>query len=75
LTLSFTPNPIEVAGVKYQILPFSLSFDTLQPAGAFGTLQATVVPLPATANMGIALLVCLAGAGVWRKVKNSQAVA
>jgi hypothetical protein len=33
------------------------------------------VPLPATANMGIALLVCLAGAGVWRKLKSSQAVA
>jgi hypothetical protein len=40
------------------------------------TIQgAVVVPLPATANMGIALLLCLAGAGVWRKVKSSQAVA
>ena len=34
--------------------------------------QTSVVPLPATANMGIALIVCLGGFGAWRKLKVDQ---
>jgi len=39
------------------------------------TLKAavSVVPLPATANMGLGLIVCVAGAGIWRKRKSGQA--
>jgi len=33
---------------------------------------AVVVPLPQTANMGIALIVCLGCFGTWRKLKDNQ---
>jgi len=31
-----------------------------------------VVPLPATANMGIALIACVGGAGIWQRRKSGQ---
>lgn len=77
LHVTFTTNPVIIGQVGYFLDPFDLTWTGTTPGQAVGTLRGTVaaVPLPATANMGIALLVCLAGAGVWRKVKSSQAVA
>jgi hypothetical protein len=45
-------------------------------ATAFGPVPvASVAPLPATANMGLALIACLGGFGAWRKMKTGQEVA
>jgi hypothetical protein len=77
VTIGSNPPVIYTISSADQTAPGKLLLNSPNSNGGETTINgtATVVPLPATANMGIALLVCLAGAGVWRKVKNSQAVA
>jgi len=73
--LTFGTNPVIIGQVGYFIDPYVLSWSGNVPGDAAATLTATVaaVPLPATANMGFGLIACVAGAGIWRKLKSSQA--
>jgi hypothetical protein len=75
--LKFSPDPLAITAggtTTYFNIEDQVVVDPNKGPATFNA-TISVVPLPATANMGIALLVCLAGAGVWRKVKSSHAVA
>jgi hypothetical protein len=77
LAIDFTSPSVTIGPVTYTLDSTHMVLPVPSIPGGKTTVNATItaVPLPATANMGIALLVCLAGAGVWRKLKSSQAVA
>jgi len=68
--------PAGVATTYQAFDTFLVPSTTLTTSGlGVTTVQGFVstVPLPATANMGFGLIVCVAGAGIWRKRKSGQA--